>query len=493
MKKLLLGLALSLCLALPARAQLLGTPLDGLAQLKAGESMRSSSSDPNWQDGNGDARPIPAGETLTIADLEGPGMITHIWNTIAPGERGYAKLVVVRMYWDGEETPSVEAPLGDFFVIGHGEEAPMESLPVVVSSDGRARNCYWPMPFGTSARITITNEGKAPVAAFFWYVDWTKLESLPENTAYFHAHYRQEYPAVSGRNYKIADIDGRGHYVGTVLNVRQHLESWFGEGDDFFFIDGETEPRLRGTGTEDFFCDAWGFRQFSTPYYGVPVWGNFKPMSNITAYRWHLTDPVNFRESLRVEIEHKGVTFNDDGSVKSGFEERSDDFASVAYWYQTEPHKPFAPMAPPYDRLYIDYSKLFEAESLLDKATATSGPITTQEGGQWGGNLQLWWQPAEAGQTLSLPVTVKEEGPQDLLLVFTHSWDYGIYQPELDGTPLGQPVDLYSQGVTSDEVMLRTPSLSPGEHTLSFRNTGQNEKSTGYLFGLDSILLEKAK
>jgi len=470
-------------------ASALGTPLAGLEQLKPGKTMRASSSDVNWQNGNGDARPIAPGKTLTIAELEGPGVINHIWNTIAPGERGYSRLYVIRMYWDGEEEPSVECPIGDFFAIGHGIDEPFQSLPIVISSNGRARNCYWPMPFRKSARITVTNEGTKPLRALYWYVDWQQLPSLPPDTAYFHAMYRQEFPTVMGQNYLIADIEGRGHYVGTVMNIRQLTGSWYGEGDDFFFIDGESEPRLRGTGSEDYFCDAWGFRKFDGPYYGVPVWSNFEPYNKITAYRWHLADPVSFNQSLRVEIEHKGVTFNEDGSVKSGFEERSDDFASVAYWYQLEPHKPYPPLPPAYDRLYVRWDKISEGESLLEGATASEGPVEQQDGGAWSGNAQLFWRPQQQGQSLELSFEVAQAGHYDMLVLLTHSWDYGIAQLELDGKPLGRPIDLFNPSVVVNEHYLGPGMLQAGPHTLRVVNQGKAAVSKGYFFGLDGFLL----
>lgn len=284
----LLSVTTSVSLAqLPAS----GSPLDGLETLRSFEAQRASSSDPNWRDGNADNRPIPPGETLTLAELEGPGRISHIWFTIAHDVPYYSRLLTLRIYWDGEEHPSVECPIGDFFAMGHGVDLPFESLPVTVSSDGRARNCYWPMPFRESARVTVTNESSVPCGAIFYYIDWQALESLPEDTAYFHAMYRQEFPCVMGRNFLIADIEGRGHYVGTVQSVYHVSPGWYGEGDDFFFIDGEEEPRLRGTGTEDYFCDAWGFRQFSGPFYGVPLWEGYDTGDRSTAYRWHIADP----------------------------------------------------------------------------------------------------------------------------------------------------------------------------------------------------------
>lgn len=467
-----------------------GNPLEGLATLKPGESERASSSDRDWRNGNADARPIAPGGTLVIADLKGPGVITHIWNTIAANERGYSRLLVLRMYWDGEDNPSVECPIGDFFAIGHGVDAPFQSLPVCVTSDGRGRNCYWPMPFRKSAKVTVTNEGRRRVDAFYYYVDWRQLPGLDGHEAYFHAMYRQEFPTVMGRNYLIADIVGRGHYVGTVLSVRQLTASWWGEGDDFFFIDGEKEPRLRGTGSEDYFCDGWGLRKMSNPYYGAPVMEGYDPFALTTAYRWHIPDPVVFKKSLWVEIEHKGVTFNPDGSVKSGFEERSDDFSSVAFWYQTEPHKPYPEMAKGYARLYHDYANMIEAESLIANARPSAGPLTVQQGA-WSGGAQLFWTPAEANQTLTAPFEVKEAGTYSLLLILTCSWDYGIFQLELDGKPLGAPLDLFSPTVVMKDKTFGPATLQAGTHALTVRNTGKNGESKGYFFGLDGMVLGK--
>ena len=162
------------------------------------------------------------------------------------------------------------------------------------------------MPFRKSARITVTNESDKRCDAFYYYLDWQKYKSLPKDTAYFHAMYRQEYPCVMGRNYLIADLVGRGHYVGTVQSVQNMSSGWYGEGDDFFFIDGEAEPSLRGTGTEDYFCDGWGFRQHDGPFYGVPLWEGYAAGNRGSVYRFHIPDPVPFKKSLRVEIEHKG-------------------------------------------------------------------------------------------------------------------------------------------------------------------------------------------
>ena len=188
----------------------IGNPLNGLETLKDFQTLRVSSSDPNWKNGNADSRPIAPGDTLTLAEISGPGRIAHFWCTIADREPFYSRLLTLRIYWDGEKEPSVECPIGDFFGMGNGVDQAFTSLPIRVSSNGRGRNCYWPMPFKKSARITVTNQGEQRCDAFYYYLDWQKLPALPKDSAYFHAMYRQEFPGVMGRNYLIADIEGRG-------------------------------------------------------------------------------------------------------------------------------------------------------------------------------------------------------------------------------------------------------------------------------------------
>ena len=323
--------------SLPARSQSINPGLPDpfrLTEPKNFEAFRATSNNEDWNSNDDSKRPIP-GETTVLADLQGPGMVTHMWITIADNEYGWPRLLRLRVYYDGSPTPSVDAPIGDFFAVGQGFEAKVKSLMIVNSSDGRARNSYWPMPFKKSCRITVTNEGRRRVANLYFHVDWSKLPSLPENTPYFHARYRQSLPApADGSNYEFLNVKGKGHYVGTVLSVVQAEAGWFGEGDEFFWVDGAKKPSIEGTGSEDYFNDAWGLHVNDSPYYGVTVAEGTGLGSRMTAYRWHLLDPVPFQKSLKFDIEHKGWTFNTDGSVKSGFGERVDLMSSVAFWYQ---------------------------------------------------------------------------------------------------------------------------------------------------------------
>jgi len=462
-----------------------GNPLTGLEQLKSFEARRASSCDHDWKNGNADARPIAPGGTLTVAEVEGPGVITHIWFTIAHEAPFYSRLLTLRMYWDGEEHPSVECPVGDFFGIGHGVDRSFVSLPVRVSSEGRARNCYWPMPFRKSARITVTNESDRRCHAFYYYVDWQQHRALPADTAYFHAMYRQEHPCVMGRNYLLADLVGLGHYVGTVQSVYHVSGGWYGEGDDFFFVDGAAEPQLRGTGTEDYFCDAWGFRQQDGPFYGTPLWEGYGTGDRSTAYRWHIPDPVPFTRSLRVELEHKGSQTFPDGKV-DGFIERDDLMSSVAFWYQTEPHQPWPALPAGPERLPFREQVLLVGYQAVPAAKGSMPAIEVQSVGGATDNQQLWFKPTEANAWLEVPFTTDTELTSELWVRLTHSWDYGTYRVRVDGREAGT-FDLWNANVTPTPHKLGTHTLKAGTHTLRFECVGKADKSGGYFFGLDTL------
>jgi Protein of unknown function (DUF2961) len=391
----------------------------------------------------------------------------------------------LRMYWDGEKDPSVEAPIGDFFGMGHGVDKPFISLPVRVTSDGRGRNCYWPMPFRKSARITVSNDSSERCNAFYYYIDWQKRDSLPKDTAYFHAMYRQEFPCVMGRNYLIADIVGRGHYVGTVQSVYLVSPGWYGEGDDFFFIDGEAEPSLRGTGTEDYFCDGWGFREQSGPFYGAPLWEGFNTGDRGSAYRWHIPDPVAFTKSLRVEIEHKGSQSFPDGTG-SGFIERDDLMSSVAFWYQLEPHKPWPAMPPVSQRLPFQDLTLLKGHAAVPKAKHSDGAVEAQGVGGTTDGRQLWFRPHEDHAWIEVSFTLEKDQTVNLFDKMVHSWDYGIYNVILDDEQVAR-LDLYSPEVTPVTHSLGTRHLAAGTHTLRFEGEGHNSKSAGYYLGFDAL------
>jgi hypothetical protein len=323
--------------------------LSGLPQIHDYIQKRSSSYDRTG--GNDDYRPLAPGESITIMDENGPGEISHVWFTIADKEQYHLKRIVLRMYWDGESAPSVETPIGDFFGLGGGEYFLYQSIPLAVGAD-KALNCFFPMPFQKHARITVTNEGQERIDALYWNIDWRALRfPLPTNTTYFHAQYRQATPniAISGdktnldgkNNYVWIEARGRGHFVGVTMSVTENADGWWGEGDDMFFVDGERLPSINGTGTEDYFLGAWDFggKAFSYGLFGAPVVGPEKKDSKWSVYRFHLDSPIPFTRSLRATIEHGHAN------------DRGDNFYSVAYWYQTEPHAEFPKLPPPDARL----------------------------------------------------------------------------------------------------------------------------------------------
>lgn len=337
--------------------------LSGLPFLRDARRGRASSYDTSG--GNWDFWMLQPGETRTIAQIAGAGAVRHIWMTLASREDAYPRRSVLRMFWDGAVTPCVEVPLGDFFGVGHGIIKEYWSLPLTMSPrDGRGFNCYFPMPFNRDARIEVTNEGERRLVLYF-YVDYETYGQPLENIALFHAQYRQEStrgwgddarrfdkdaeymrevfqtPNTTGAdNFTILEATGRGHYVGCNLNIDCHTRlknDWYGEGDDMIFIDGDSTPTLHGTGTEDYFNTAWSpLTEFCTPYHGQSLASTggegwlYKGKQSV--YRYHIEDPIHFRESIRVTIEH--------GHANN----LSNDYSSTAYWYQTEPHAPPHPL-----------------------------------------------------------------------------------------------------------------------------------------------------
>jgi hypothetical protein len=293
------------------------------------------------------ARPcitLEAGATATLADIEGPGVVQHVWITVKP--QAYRD-TVLRCYWDGEEAPSVEVPLGDFFGNGHGLRYDVNSLPVVVNPSG-GFNCYWPMPFRVRARITVENQRWEPIDGFFYQLTYA-LTGVPEQAASFHAQWRRSTTARERPEHVILEgVRGWGHYVGTFLAWTQLSNGWWGEGEIKFYLDGDGEhPTLCGTGTEDYFGGAWCFdgRTYSTPFLGYPLYRQ-EPgeVPRHGLYRWHVLDPIRFQRDLKVTIQALG--WWPDGT----FQPLSDDIASVGYWYQAEPHAPFPELPPIHER-----------------------------------------------------------------------------------------------------------------------------------------------
>ena len=304
---------------------------------------------------------LEAGETFTLAEIDGPGAIQQIWLT--PANVRWRDLIL-RMYWDDQAQPSVEAPLGDFFACGWNSYAQVSSLAVCVNP-GRAFNCYWEMPFRRKARITLENRDPDDHAIIYYQINYA-LTEVPEDAAYFHAQFRRTNPLPYKQDYTIVDgVAGRGQYVGTYMAWGVNNSGWWGEGEIKFFLDGDRNPTICGTGTEDYFCGAYNFDcgtvdptfprayvAFTTLYAGLPQIirpdGTYNAQQRFGLYRWHITDPIRFETDLRVTIQALGWRTE---KKERRYLPLQDDIASVAFWYQTLPTAPF-PQLP--DRDYLE-------------------------------------------------------------------------------------------------------------------------------------------
>lgn len=296
---------------------------------------------------------IEPGQTFELADIAGPGAIQQIWMT----PTGNWRFSILRIYWDGQEQPSVECPVGDFFAMGWGRYAQLSSLAVCVNP-GSAFNCYWEMPFQKHCRMTMTNIADERMVLYY-QINYT-LTDVPAEAGYFHAQFRRVNPLPYREVYTLLDgVQGQGHYVGTYLAWGVHNNGWWGEGEIKFYLDGDQDwPTICGTGTEDYFCGSYNFenqttkqyQEFSTPYTGlhqvIRPDGVYQSQQRFGMYRWHITDPIRFEQDLRVTIQALGWR------SYGRYLPLQDDMASVAYWYQTLPTAPFPPL-PARDQLEV--------------------------------------------------------------------------------------------------------------------------------------------
>ena len=347
------GLAAAPAAAEPAPQQNSGNAnwtLPAYTRARSYKSLKQSSYDRTG--GNRDAWNIPAGAVKEVFSAQGPGVISHIWFTIAARSNDHLKELVLRAYWNGNANPSVEAPIGDFFGLNLNSYFIYQS-EYLACSPGKSLNCYFAMPYERSARITVTNEGKQEVGSFYSNIDYMTLPSFPRDALYFHAQYRQSAPCApatfqgpkinedGAKNYVYMETRGRGHLMGVTLGVLQNANGWWGEGDDMIFIDNESKPAIIGTGSEDYFLGSWDFggRDGAIPFahamYGAPlIVAPERTGGRYCCYRWHGDNPVTFERYLKHTMEHGHAN------------DRGDNFFSVAYWYQDAPYTSF-PALPP--------------------------------------------------------------------------------------------------------------------------------------------------
>jgi hypothetical protein len=531
--------ALMLCIiiSLTAPCCLADDLLSGLAKPHDGRSMRATSTFREGPDGKYDPRATPKGDyveksnwdnftvapgaTHVLMDEKGPGIITHIWMTfLGPEPQGWARNgsanhqeMLLRISWDGREPPGVEVPVGDFFANCFGKRSEVISLPVIVE-DADSYNCFWPMPFRKSARVEIVNQSDKPISLLYYNIDWIKRKNLPRDTPYFYAQYRQEYPAEKGKDYVVLETKGKGHYVGTVLAVRTRSPAWFGEGDEKIYIDGEEKASLWGTGTEDYFLSAWGLKKTGTPYFGVPYFDQWGIVGGHTsAYRWHINDPIVFSKGIKVTFEHFGwISPDENPNYRStSWNEREDDYSSVAFWYQTgEPT--FTARAPDArERRLPSLERVIAyARDFADAKYHGEGEVVKQQLGLYDGPQLLYKPEKEEGAWLEIPFEVKKKEPLRLLLNMTKSYDFGQYQAYLSGphlrpsppaplpqgergVKLGEPMDFYSAGITGEEFHLLDFWPDPGQYTLRLECVGKNALSSARYLGIESVRLRERR
>jgi len=329
--------------------------LPDYARAQQYKSLKQSSFDTTG--GNRDYWPIAAGAEREVFRATGPGVITHIWFTISARSDHHLKEIVLRGYWDGNDKPSVEAPIGDFFGLNLGQYVIYESA-YLACSPGKSLNCYFAMPYKKSARFTVTNESKQAIGAFYSNIDYLSVPALPADALYFHAQYRQAAPCLpttgeaakvnlnGEHNYVFAETRGGGHLMGVTLGVLQNADGWWGEGDDMIFVDDEAKPLINGTGSEDYFLGSWDFGgedaaiPFAHRQYGAPLIVAAERMGGrYCCYRWHGDNPVTFQRYLKHTIEHGHAN------------DRADNFFSACYWYQSEPYTNFPALPPVVERI----------------------------------------------------------------------------------------------------------------------------------------------
>lgn len=432
---------------------------------------------------NKDYISLQDGETAAIAEMEGPGVITRIWITFKSHDSNFLRLILLRMYWDGEENPSVEVPVGDFFGTGFKYKHYFSQF-VGMSSGGYFM--YFPMPFNKSARIEIENQTGQQIPFFYYHVDYQKLEKpLDPDVAYFHAQWRRELYTDKKENYTVLEAEGQGHFVGLNMSM-QGYDGKLGylEGDEMVYVDGERFPSVYGTGTEDYFSGGWYFNcgEFCAPYHGVIIKDN--SLGRIAAYRLHVGDAIPFDKSLRFTIEH-----GRENTVIA-------DYSSTAYWYQKEPHKKFPEMPGRMMRIPLRVavpSDALQAEALTSQNSKVKYKIEdmSEHGPDWGGLQQLKVLTKKDDRfTLNMSLPFAGENRYSADVYFTKGPDYGNVEIFNQGKKAGKIYGYYRYVVPGGKITLNNLQAVNGELPLQFIMTGKDKVSSGYMVGIDAFVLK---
>jgi hypothetical protein len=460
-------------------------PLDNLLSparlpfLKESRLVQVSSHDTSG--GNIDFIAITAGGTATIADLKGPGIIVGIWFTVASPDKYFLRRTLVRMYWDGEESPSVDVPLGDFF--GTGFQYKHYVTPYLGMSSG-GYYCYFPMPFDRSARVEVVNQTGQEINSFYYHIDYQWLpKPLDPDLAYFHATWRREPRTDPHHAYTILEARGRGHLVGVNMSMQSYNNDMqYLEGDEMVYVDDERVPSLAGTGTEDYFNSGWYFSkgEFAAPYHGLILKDD--SLQRIAAYRFHILDAIPFTSSLRFMIEH--------GDQNAEIA----DYSSTAYWYQREPHKPFSAMPPAGYRIPLRVvvpNGALEAEGLPLAGTTLQAFSEDMSafGAEWSGSHQLKILAGKRGDAFELSFPAEEE-EYDVALYHTRGPEYGNVAVFHRNQKVASFEGYDPETIPGGKILLKGIRTERGRIRLGFAADGKDGKATGSAIGLDAFILQ---
>ncbi len=435
--------------------------------------------------GNNDRINIHKDKTAIIAEIDGPGVITRIWVTIDSRDPHFLRRILLRMYWDDEENPSVEVPVGDFF--GTGFEYKHYIAEYLGMSSG-GYYCYFPMPFNKKARIEVVNETGQEIYAFYYHIDYQKLEeSLDHDVAYFHAQWRRELRTNSDENYIILDAQGEGHFVGCNMSMQAYKKSlWYLEGDEMVYVDGQKFPSIYGTGTEDYFTSGWYFKdgEFSAPFHGLII--KDEENARIAAYRHHIPDPIPFKKSIQFTIEHG-----------HGNEEICD-FSSTAYWYQKEPHKKFDPILNSSLRIPLRVvipNGLIEAEKLQPEETSLTSHVVDMSGygPEWSGLKQLLVDAQKKGDSFTLNIPGLREKKYDVDIYYTKGPDYGNVTVYSGNKKVGMFRGYEQEVSPGGKSLLKNLNTRDGNLTINFIVNGKSPNASGYAIGIDGFKLNPVR
>lgn len=479
------SLALALSFVLP------GNELDDLPLLTGGIKRVSSY---DRKEGNNDFFNVFPGQSLVLADLKEPGTIKRIFIKVDSDDPNHLRTLLLRAFWDDSREPSIDAPLGDFFALGHGKYYPVKSVPIV-TGNRRGMTCYWPMPFHKRALMLLVNEGVGLVYRVHYQIDYLP-EAPAEESGYFHALYSQRVMSAGEANFMALHTEGKGKYVGLVLSIVLGEDGWFGEGDERIYVDGVEVPYVQGTGLDDFFGCAWGFQKgFSGPYIGTPVAGDLKRGAEFTGYRFLLRDPITFEKSIDVYLEHVGERYSA-GLLVGEAMSRRDEYYSVAYWYQEKAGRTFSRMPMSSERVSGDKIYMVEAEflrpliSCADRMKIVNVDSATM----------VRFTPKAVGDAAVFNFSIAVSGWYRISGIFARSSRHGTYRCAVNDETLHESLDFYKgEGGTgreylqrSDEIQLGRIYLGGGEHTLRFEATGSNDDSDGMVLHVDALLIRPA-